>query len=418
MPATVIVGLQWGDEGKGKIIDYLAKEADWVVRFQGGTNAGHTVVVGNEKYKHHLIPSGVLQGKRLVIGNGMVVDPKRLIEEINELKEKGKEIRLIVSDRASIVMPYHRMLEEAEEQYRGEAKIGTTRQGIGPSYSDKIARYGIKFLDLIDPQTLFEKLKSILPIKQKILEAYGSDLVLKLDEIYKEFVSYGEKLKPLVKNTSVILNEALDRMEKVLLEGAQGTYLDVDFGTYPYTTSSNTCSGGACVGSGIGPRRMGEIIGVAKAYTTRVGKGPFPTELEDEVGEYLVRKGKEIGTTTGRKRRCGWLDLVMIKDACRLNSVTSLALTKLDVLSGLREIKVCTAYKDGNKIINNFPASLRELERAKPIYETFKGWNLLPNKFNVFPREAKAYLSFIEKEVNIPLKLVSIGPERSQTISF
>jgi adenylosuccinate synthase len=418
MPAKVVVGLQWGDEGKGKIIDYLAKQVDWVVRFQGGTNAGHTVVVGNEKYKHHLIPSGALQGKRLVIGNGMVIDPKRLIEEIGELKGRGKEIKLIISDRVSVVMPYHRLLEEAEEQYRGEGKIGTTRQGIGPCYSDKVARHGIKFSDLIDSQTFLEKLKSILPIKQKILEAYCFVSPLDLNKIYKEFVAYGEKLKPLVKDTSLILNQALDRNESVLLEGAQGTYLDIDFGTYPYTTSSSTCTGGACIGSGIGPRRIGEIIGVAKAYTTRVGKGPFPTELQDEVGEHLARKGKEFGTTTGRKRRCGWLDLVMIKDACRINSVTSLALTKLDVLSTLKEIKICTAYQEGNRTIHNFPANLKKLEQMKPIYKTFNGWNHLPNKFDEFPEEAKRYLSFIEKELKIPMELVSIGPERNQTIFF
>jgi len=416
MEATVVVGLQWGDEGKGKIIDYLSKGADWVARFQGGTNAGHTVIVGNEKYKHHLIPSGALHGKRLVVGNGMVVDPKRLIAEIAELKEKGVKVNLTISERASVVMPYHRMIEDAEEQHRGGAKIGTTKQGIGPCYSDKIARYGIKFSDLIDPQTLLERLKFIVPIKQKSLEAYGSTFVIDLNEIYKEFATYGEKLKPMVANTSVMLNEALDKNESVLLEGAQGTYLDIDFGTYPYTTSSNTCSGNACIGSGVGPKRIGKIIGITKAYTTRVGKGPFPTELHDEVGEHLVQKGKEFGTTTGRRRRCGWLDLVMIKDACRLSSVTSFVLTKLDVLTGLKEIKICTKYFDGNKTVNHFPASLKQLERVRPAYKTFKGWGYLSKKYEEFPEEAKMYLSFIQKELSIPTELLSIGPGREQTV--
>jgi adenylosuccinate synthase len=418
MTASIIVGLQFGDEGKGKIIDYIASNAQWVVRFQGGTNAGHTVIVNGKQFKHHLIPSGALQKKKLVLGNGMVIDPKRLLEEIDELKREGIPVKLNISEKASVVMPYHREIEAAEEKFRGESKIGTTKQGIGPCYADKIARHGIKICDLIDPEVLKEKIESIVFLKQKILEAYGWEKKIDPDKIFEEFSNYGKKLKPYVKNTSLLLNRALDKGEKVILEGAQGTFLDVDFGTYPFVTSSNTCSGSACTGTGIGPTRIKKVVGITKAYSTRVGSGPFPSELRDEHGEYLAEHGNEFGTTTGRKRRCGWLDLVMLREAKRINGIDSLVVTKLDVLTGMKKIKICTGYEIDGEEKEDFPSNLKDLERAEPVYETFEDWDRLDKNYSSFPRAAKEYVVFIEEQLGVPIEIISIGPERSQTISI
>ncbi|PKK86180.1 MAG: adenylosuccinate synthase [Thermoplasmata archaeon HGW-Thermoplasmata-1] len=419
--AKVIVGTQWGDEGKGKVTDFYSADVDYVVRFQGGNNAGHTIIVGDDVYKLHLIPSGVVAGKTGIIGNGVVVDPKVLIEEIAGLEKSGKEVKLIISDRASVIMPYHRLLDGAEERYLGGKKIGTTGRGIGPCYSDKIARRGIKFCDLLNPKELREKLETILPIKQALLKVYGMDETLDVDAIYEEYKGYGERFAQFVTDVSVMLNDALDKGEGVMLEGAQGTMLDVDFGTYPYTTSSHIISGGACIGAGIGPQRIGDVIGITKAYTTRVGEGPFPTELFDGNGDHLGTKGHEFGTTTGRKRRCGWLDLVVVRHSCRLSGITGLAITKLDVLDGLEELKVCVAYECDGERLEHFPASLDKLARCRPVYETFKGWEKLPSDllergWNALPKEARDYLGFIANNTGVPLSMVSVGPKRSQTL--
>ncbi|MEF8848969.1 MAG: adenylosuccinate synthase, partial [Candidatus Thermoplasmatota archaeon] len=360
MPVTLILGLQWGDEGKGKIVDYFSKDAEYVVRFQGGNNAGHTIKVGDEVYKLHVTPSGVIQNKTGVIGNGVVVDPEILVEEISQLEKRGISPKILLSDRANIIMPYHKILDGAEENYLGNKKIGTTKRGIGPCYSDKVARNGIRAGDLIDKETLEKKLDTILPIKKRIFNAYNIGDEIDKDGILEKYVNLGEKLKPYVERTHLILSEAIENDKEILFEGAQGTMLDVDYGTYPFTTSSHVIAGGASVGTGVGPGNIKKIIGVVKAYTTRVGKGPLPTELKDKVGEHLKDKGHEFGTTTSRPRRCGWLDLVVVKHSCSISDISNLAITKLDVLDGLDEIRVCTSYDlDGEKI-DYFPGRIDE----------------------------------------------------------
>jgi len=419
MTVTLVIGTQWGDEGKGKVVDYFSKHAHYVVRYQGGANAGHTIKVGDEVYKLHLTPSGVIQGKIGVIGNGVVVDPEILFHEINELTTRGITPKLLVSDRANIIMPYHKILDGAEEQYLGDKKIGTTKRGIGPCYSDKVARNGIRAIDLIEKETLRRLLSRILPMKQKMIDLYDIKTTLDEEEILETYSMYGKRLKQYITTTHIELNKAIEKKKNILLEGAQGTMLDVEFGTYPYTTSSHTIAGGSAIGAGIGPRAIDEVVGIVKAYTTRVGEGPLPTELFDKTGEHLQQVGHEFGTTTSRPRRCGWLDLVVVRHSCMISGITNLAITKLDVLNGLPEVKVCTRYMLNGKKIDYFPANITDVAACKPVYTIFNGWKAInPSSQNVseLPKEAQTYLRFIEKETKVPISLVSIGPGRSETI--
>jgi adenylosuccinate synthase len=419
MTVTLVIGTQWGDEGKGKVVDYYSKHADYVVRFQGGNNAGHTIKVGEEIYKLHVVPSGVIQGKTGIIGNGVVIDPGILIQEIDELTRRGRKPKLLISDRANIIMPYHKILDGAEEHYLGDKKIGTTKRGIGPCYSDKIARNGIRAIDLITEDRLQKLLERILPIKQKLIDIYGLKTTLDEKEILEIYHAYGKRLKEYITTTHIELNKAIQKKKNILLEGAQGTMLDVEFGTYPYTTSSHTIAGGSTIGAGIGPRTVDEIIGIVKAYTTRVGEGPLPTELLDKTGEHLQQVGHEVGTTTSRPRRCGWLDLVVVRHSCMISGITKLAITKLDVLNNLPEIKVCTHYTLNGKKIDYFPANIEDVAACKPVYKTFKGWDTIDPKTSdrsALPTEAYTYLRFIEKETTVPIGLISIGPGRTETI--
>ena len=419
MTVNQVIGTQWGDEGKGKIVDYFSKNADYVVRYQGGNNAGHTIKVGKEIYKLHITPSGAIQGKIGVIGNGCVIDPEILISEINDLTKRGKKPRLLISDRANIIMPYHKILDGAEENLLGDKKIGTTKRGIGPCYSDKIARKGVRTIDLLDKKILDKKLEEIIPIKQKIYHLYKINKNLNKQEILKKYLEYGEILKEYITQTHIILNKAIKKNKNILFEGAQGVMLDVDFGTYPYTTSSHVMSGGLITGSGVGPKNIDEIIGIVKAYTTRVGEGPLPTELFDKNGQHLQKKGHEFGTTTSRPRRCGWLDLVVLKHSCMISGVTQIAITKLDVFDGLKKLKICYQYKLNNKKIEYFPAQIDDVKKCKPIYKDFTGWNKIDKnskKITDLPIEAQNYLKYIEKKLNIPIKIVSIGPGRKETI--
>ena len=421
MPVTLIIGTQWGDEGKGKVVDFFSKSADYVVRFQGGNNAGHTIKVAKEVYKLHLIPSGVIQGKIGVIGNGVVVDPEVLISEINELIKRRMKPNLIISDRANIIMPYHKILDGAFEEKLGNKKIGTTKRGIGPCYSDKVSRNGIRAIDLTDKEKLNILIQRNLADKSKLFKALGIDMKLNKNEILEEYYNYGKQLKKYIKSTHLIINEALKRNKKIIFEGAQGTMLDVDFGTYPYTTSSNTIAGGSIIGTGTSPKYLKEIIGIVKAYTTRVGEGPLPTELFDENGKHLQEKGHEFGTTTSRPRRCGWLDLVVVKHSCLLSGITQIAITKLDVLNGLNKVKVCLKYNLNGKKIDYFPAKIEDVEKCKPIYQEFKGWgdiNPKSKKISDLPMDAQNYLKFIEKQIKVPIKIVSIGPGRNETIKI
>lgn len=419
MTISLIIGTQWGDEGKGKVVDYYSKNADYVVRFQGGNNAGHTIKVGKDVYKLHVTPSGVISGKIGVIGNGVVIDPEILINEIDELIKRGIKPKLLISNRANIIMPYHKILDDAEEEILGGKKIGTTKRGIGPCYSDKIARKGIRAIDLLSNTTLNKKLDLILPSKQKIFDAYNIKIKLEKNEILEKYISFGKLLKKYITNTHIELNEAIKSGKNILFEGAQGSMLDVDFGTYPYTTSSHTIAGGSSIGSGIGPKHIDDIIGVVKAYTTRVGEGPLPTELKDKTGKYIQEKGHEYGTTTSRPRRCGWLDLVVLRHSCLISGITKLAITKLDVLDGLNRVKICTKYNMNGRIIDYFPAEIEDLKKCRPFYKEFIGWEKINNKskkLNDLPKNANSYLRFIEKELKIPISLASIGPDRNDTI--
>jgi len=421
MTVTLVIGTQWGDEGKGKVVDYYSKNADYVVRFQGGNNAGHTIKVGEEVYKLHVVPSGVIQGKIGIIGNGVVIDPEVLLQEIDDLIKRGKKPKLIISDRANIIMPYHKILDGAEEQHLGDKKIGTTKRGIGPCYSDKVARNGIRAIDITEKKTLQKLLDRILPIKQKMIDIYGIKTKLDEKEILEAYSKYGKQLRQYITTTHIELNKAIQKKKNILLEGAQGTMLDVEFGTYPYTTSSHTIAGGSTIGAGIGPRVIDDIIGIVKAYTTRVGEGPLPTELFDKTGKHLQQVGHEFGTTTSRPRRCGWLDLVVVRHSCMISGITKLAITKLDVLNGLPEIKVCTSYSVNGKKVDYFPARIEEVATCKPVYKTFKGWTTIDTssgKFSDLPKEAQIYLRFIEKETEIKIELISIGPGRTETIEI
>ncbi len=430
MTTMAIIGTQWGDEGKGKITDFYAEDADIIARFQGGNNAGHTIVVENEVYKFHLLPSGVLRPeKTIIIGNGVVIDPEVLLKELEDIEKRGFKVdNLKISDRANLIMPYHKLLDGAQEQsMKNGHKIGTTKRGIGPTYCDKIGRYGIRMHDLMNENDLKERLEVIVPLRQKMMAAYGSEAIISEEELFKIYLGYGKKLSKYVADTSIFINDAIDEGKNVLLEGAQGAMLDVDHGTYPFTTSSHTVAGGACIGLGIGPKKIDRVVGVVKAYTTRVGEGPLPTELKDEIGEHLLKRGGEYGTTTGRARRCGWLDLVVVKHACRLNSLDAIVITKIDVLGGLRGLKVCKAYELEGDVTTNFPSSLKVLAKCKPIYDDLEAWDdftkeegveMAKKGYNALPKEMKDYVSYIEKNLRVPIELVSLGPGREETVDL
>lgn len=420
MPTTVLIGTQWGDEGKGKITDYLAEYADIVVRYQGGTNAGHTISVGEEVYKLHLVPSGILYpGKQCVIGNGVVVDPEALLGEMQVLLDRGVDLSgLKISDRAHLVMPYHKMLDELEEKARGAGKIGTTLRGIGPAYMDKITRRGLRVADLLDENELKEKLSQQLREKNLVLSRLYDAPMLDEEEVFEKYREFGRKLRPYITDTSVLLNDALEAGKKILFEGAQGTMLDIDHGTYPFVTSSSPTAGGTCTGTGVAPRHIDRVIGVVKSYTTRVGDGPFPTEIMGPVGDRIREVGKEYGTTTGRPRRIGWLDGVVLRHACRINGLDYLALTLLDVLTGLDTVKICTAYRLHGKEIRHIPASLREYKNCEPVYLELPGWQEDLSRiedFADFPEAAKTYVQTIAKLCGVPVAMVSVGPRRNQT---
>ena len=422
MKTVAVVGSQWGDEGKGKVIDFLATQADVVVRGQGGNNAGHTLVVDGKKFALRLIPSGILNPNTInVIGNGIVFDPKGFFEEISMLESNGISTKNIkISDRAHIVFPYHKELDGLAEEARGDNKIGTTKKGIGPCYMDKTERSGIRVCDLMDKEIFAKKLKLQIEAKNKIVTGvYEKEAMFDFDEIYNEFIGYAEKMKPYVDDTTVIVYDAIKANKKVLFEGAQGTLLDLDLGTYPFVTSSHPTSGGFAVGAGVGPNMIKDVVGIVKAYTTRVGEGPFVTELFDETGERIRVQGHEFGTVTGRARRCGWFDSVIVKYAARVNGITSISFMLLDVLTGFDKIKICTAYKMGDKIINNVPASLEDLAKCEPVYEELDGWNEdITNieKFEDLPENAKKYIARIEELIDVNIDLVSVGPNRTQTI--
>ena len=424
MTALVAVGAQWGDEGKGKIVDWLALRAELVARFQGGNNAGHTLVVDGDKSVFHLVPSGVLQpGTTNLIGPGVVVDPRVLVEEIEELKRKGvlrDPSRLRVSGRAHVILDWHTALDKAREEARREGAIGTTGRGIGPTYEDKVARRGIRVADLLDPDSLADKLERLAKDRNfELVEYYRWDPV-DLEDVFSQCVELGRRLEPYVDHTSQILDRALREGRSVLFEGAQGTFLDIDHGTYPYVTSSNCVAGAVCTGAGVGPTRIDRVLGITKAYTTRVGGGPFPTEDEGERGDWLGRRGQEFGATTGRKRRCGWLDAVVLREAALVNGFTSLAVNKLDVLSGLEEIPVARAYRIDGKLTHEFPMTLDEVARAEAVYETLPGWSedLTPlRRYEDLPGAARRYVERIESLVDVPVDLISVGPGRDETIS-
>ena len=422
MKTVAVVGSQWGDEGKGKVIDFLATQADVVVRGQGGNNAGHTLVVDGKKFALRLIPSGILNPNTInVIGNGIVFDPKGFFEEIDMLESNGISTKNIkISDRAHIVFPYHKELDGLAEEARGDNKIGTTKKGIGPCYMDKTERSGIRVCDLMDKEVFAKKLKLQIEAKNKIVTGvYEKEAMFDFDEIYNEFIVYAEKMRPYVDDTTVIVYDAIKSNKKVLFEGAQGTLLDLDLGTYPFVTSSHPTSGGFAVGAGVGPNMIKDVVGIVKAYTTRVGEGPFVTELFDETGDRIRTQGHEFGTVTGRARRCGWFDAVIVKYAARVNGLTSISFMLLDVLTGFDKIKICTAYKMGDKIINNFPASLEELAKCEPVYEELDGWHediTKVEKFDDLPENAKKYVARIEEIIGVNIDLVSVGPNRTQTI--
>ena len=422
MANIVIVGTQWGDEGKGKVVDLLAEMADLVVRFQGGNNAGHTMVVGGEQFISHLIPSGILQKKRCIIGNGVVVDPAVLLEEIDALSSRGVDAgpdMLNICEKAHLIMPYHRAVDHAREKFKGDKKIGTTGRGIGPAYEDKATRRGIRFVDLLDPEVFAEKVETIMDEKNFYLKNYLSAATLESREIIDQYTAYADRLTPYITNISVVINNAIKNSQQVMFEGAQGTHLDIDHGTYPFVTSSNTLAGNACCGSGVGPKQIHDVIGIVKAYTTRVGQGPFPSELFDEIGDKIQEKGAEFGATTGRRRRCGWLDTIILKNAVRLNGLTGLAITKLDVLDGLGSIKICTSYEYKGEMLEEFPASLKVLGDCKPVYEKLPGWSENISgirKLEDLPANVRSYLNRIEELIETPIFIISVGPDRDQTI--
>ncbi|MDH3462596.1 MAG: adenylosuccinate synthase [Acidimicrobiia bacterium] len=423
MPATVVLGAQWGDEGKGRVVDYFAESADYVVRYQGGNNAGHTIVVGDEKLVLSLIPSGILYpGCTPVIASGTVIDPKVLLAEMEMVASRGLDPTPVrVSANAHVIMPYHRKLDAAIERYLGKNQIGTTRKGIGPTYTDKYARVGIRIQDLFDAKIFREKVEAALEEKNKVLPRVYNTLPMDADAMIAEYMGYAEQIRPHVADTSLLIWNGLQAGQQVLFEGAQGTLLDIDHGTYPFVTSSNPTAGGAAVGSGIGPKAIDEVIGVAKAYISRVGTGPFPTELLDETGDTMIELGGEYGTVTGRRRRCGWLDLVALRYAHRVNTFTSIFLTKLDILSAFDTIKVANAYTSGGVRYDEFPTQQSVLYHCEPEYEELPGWKTDISGVRAFgdlPPEAQSYVTYVAEKVGVPIGWVSVGPERSQLITL
>lgn len=421
MSTVVVIGTQWGDEGKGKIVDYLAEKSDVVVRYQGGNNAGHTVVVDGKEFKLQLLPSGILyQGKTCVVGNGVVIDPQAMLKELKGMKEKGIDTSgLRVSNRAHVIMPYHRLLDEVEEVSRGDRKIGTTKRGIGPCYMDKDSRCGIRIVDLMDEEEFSEKLECNLEAKNHLLKAVYGVEGFDYESVRKEYLEYAEQLRPYVTDTSAVLDKAIRGGKKVLFEGAQATQLDLDHGTYPYVTSSHPIAGGACIGAGIGPSRINKVIGVVKAYTTRVGEGPFPTELTDEVGQLIRDTGHEYGTVTGRPRRCGWLDACVIRYAGYLSGIDYMAITRLDILDKLKTLKICVGYKYQGKLLEEFPASLKVLDKVEPVYEELPGWETPIShirSYEELPVNARKYIERLSEVAGIEIGIVSVGPGRDQTI--
>ena len=421
MSTVVITGTQWGDEGKGKIVDYLAQQADTVVRFQGGSNAGHTVAVNGEEYKLRLLPSGILyKGTHCVIGNGVVVDPQCMLEEMDAMTAKGIDVSGIrLSNRAHVVLPYHKIIDGIGDEGRGTNKIGTTKRGIGPCYIDRDDRIGIRVCDLIDKEEFAKKLKEILPSKNEILEKIYNHAPLDYNEVLKEYEGYADRLRPYVCDTIALLNEEIDANRKILFEGAQATMLDIDYGTYPYVTASHPISGGVTVGAGVAPKKIGNVVGVVKAYCTRVGEGPFPTEQLNEIGDKLREAGHEYGTVTGRPRRTGWLDACVVRYAGLLSGIDYMAVTRLDILDGFDEIKMCVNYKYNGEILNEMPASLKVLGTVEPVYETFAGWKTDISKirnYDDLPENAKKYLKRMAEVTNIKVGIVSVGANRDQTI--
>ena len=423
MPTKIILGAQWGDEGKAKIVDYLTQEADVVVRFQGGANAGHTVKVEEDTFVFHAIPAGILHPDKIcIIGNGVVLDPAALLTEVDELAERGMSVqdRLFIAGNAHVVMPYHTALDKAGEESKGSERLGTTGRGIGPCYRDKVDRmHGLRVMDLLEPDVVRAKMKGAIEAKNQLLTRIYERDPLDATQIIDDYVGYAERLRPFVTDTSVLLNQLLDGGKTVLFEGAQGTLLDIDHGTYPYVTSSNTTAGAACTGSGIGPTRIDAVIGVTKTYTTRVGNGPFPTELLGDQGERLRELGNEYGATTGRPRRCGWFDATMLRMAARVNGLTGLALTRLDVLDTMEELRLCTAYECDGEVLEEFPADPNVLERCSPMYEEMEGWcepTTQARRFDDLPERARRYVERICELPRVPAVLISVGAERDRTI--
>jgi adenylosuccinate synthase len=423
MSNTVVVGTQWGDEGKGKVVDLLAAKADMVVRYQGGNNAGHTLVVEGRQFIFHIIPSGILyEGKKCLIGNGLVVDPEVLLKEIQDLKISGRVVtpeNLSLSEKAHIIMPYHKAIDLAREVAKGRDKLGTTGRGIGPCYEDKVARTGVRAVDLTEPETLEEKIKANLKEKNFLLTEFLGAEPLELKPILDKYLAFAERLAPFITDVSLELYQGIRSNKKILFEGAQGTHLDVDHGTYPFVTSSNPVAGGVCAGAGIGPNQLHHMVGIVKAYTTRVGAGPFVTELEDKTGDYIQERGREFGATTGRRRRCGWLDLVVVRDSARLNGLDSLAITKVDVLTGLERLKICVGYELDGKRIDSRPASLKRLGRCIPAYKEMPGWHQdisRARKVDQLPAQVQAYVKTIEEVVGVPVSIISVGAGREDTI--
>lgn len=422
MSIRVVVGAQWGDEGKGKIVDHLSKEADYVVRYQGGANAGHTLKFDGKKVVLHLIPSGIFNGDaKCIIGNGVVIDPQALLEEIENIEAMGFRLqgRLFISNAAHIILPYHQILDKVKEEHRGDDAIGTTGRGIGPAYVSKVSRVGIRAADLFHPEILKDKIESNLDEINKALEFIYDEEPLDPKPILEDALAAADKLCPYISNTSNILHQAIEKGENILLEGAQGSLLDIDHGTYPFVTSSSPTSGGACTGSGIPPTAIEKVMGISKAYCTRVGNGPFPTELNDEFGELLREKGQEFGATTGRPRRCGWIDLVALKYAVRINGINELALTKMDVLNDFDEIKLCTSYDINGEETDIYSLDLSDIEQVKPVYKSMPGWHEDINSFSTvdeLPEAAKDYLRFVQDYLGVELTILSTGPNRSETI--
>jgi len=422
MGVIVVLGGQWGDEGKGKIVDLLAQKAKLVARFSGGDNAGHTVVNPYGKFRLHLVPSGIFYPHvTCVIGNGVAINPAVLLKEIEELQKHGVDVsRLYISDRAHLIMPYHILFDTLEEEARARGAIGTTRRGIGPVFADKVARLGIRVGDLLDKELFLKRLKSVLEIKNAILTRVYQASPLSLEEIYEQYCDYGERLAPFVQETSSLIRQAVARGEPVLLEGAQGTLLDPDFGTYPYVTSSSPLAGAGCIGTGLGPREIQHVVGVFKAYNTRVGAGPMPTELKDETGELIRQKAQEYGATTGRPRRCGWFDAVAARFSVEVNSISHIALTHLDIYDSFPSIKICAAYKVDGRILTSFPSDISVLEKCEPVYEEIEGWQQPTSGIRDFaqlPQAARNYISRLEMFLSCPISLLSVGPERDQMIT-